>query len=88
MLAGAPCYAPAKEREGAPLSLPRRSRPLLIIFPSFFVATLNKTFGHIQLQALVQQLPDSLEVEIYQYHLTLQRYLKFFENFAHAVSSM
>ena len=42
LLAGAPCYELAKEREGAPSSLPRCSCPFLSIFPPFFVSVLNK----------------------------------------------
>jgi hypothetical protein len=40
LLAGAPYYEPAKEREGAPSLFPRCSCPFFIIFPSIFVAAL------------------------------------------------
>ena len=39
--AGAPYYDLAKEREGAPLSFPRRSCPNPVKLPSFSVATLT-----------------------------------------------
>jgi hypothetical protein len=41
IVAGAPYYGLAKEREGAPSFLPRCSCLFSIIFPSFFEAVLN-----------------------------------------------
>ena len=41
IVAGAPYYDLAKEREGAPSYLPRCSCPFFIIYPSFSVSVLN-----------------------------------------------
>jgi len=41
IVAGAPYYEPAKEREGAPSFLPRCSCPFSLIFPSFFLSALR-----------------------------------------------
>lgn len=41
IVAGAPYYALAKEREGAPSFLPRCSCPFSLIFPSFFLSVLT-----------------------------------------------
>lgn len=40
MVAGAPYYALAKEREGAPSFFPRCSSPFLVIYPSLSVSVL------------------------------------------------
>ena len=45
MVAGALYYALAKEREGAPSSLPRCSCPFSLFFPSFSVPVLNEDAG-------------------------------------------
>jgi hypothetical protein len=41
IVAGAPYYDLAKEREGAPTFFPRRSCPFSLIFPSFFLTVLT-----------------------------------------------
>jgi len=41
IVAGAPYYDLAKEREGAPSYLPRCSCPFFIIYPSFSVSVLT-----------------------------------------------
>jgi hypothetical protein len=51
IVAGVPYYELAKEREGTPLSLPRRSCPFFIIFPSFFVIVLTVRRGLLRIAA-------------------------------------
>ena len=47
IVAGAPYYDLAKEREGAPSYLPRCSCPFFIIYPSFFVSVLNMLVSNV-----------------------------------------
>jgi len=55
LLAGAPVYEPAKEREGAPSFLPRCSCPFSLIFPSFFVSVLSSDSGIIGTREFVKK---------------------------------
>ena len=63
MVAGAPVYEPAKQREGAPSLLPRRSCLFLSIFPSFSETVLTGIGLYLnpdQFPNLNAQLVDTL----------------------------
>jgi hypothetical protein len=60
LLAGAPYYEPAKEREGAPSLFPRCSCPFFIIFPSIFVAALIDAICYMQANKLPQYVLEAV----------------------------